>query len=294
MLEKEWVNYVLGQKNVLKWKLESVITGKIWLININCNYFDKKTKKIIWDQIQLTNIPPRDSLSSLEFVLLLTFVLVCRLWHSGQPRTKSLIWKYIPVRKLHTKDYKCKTQAQLSIYVLKFSGLALGVWTDCMKSNRQWADGEVHTFPPVVFSHTFVGLFQGQVMLTSLLPPVNSADSLVSPVLIQHLPVVNKAPLKLLAVEQPVPHLETRWPGFEISTPFWILDFLRLPTSIPAIIRPGFGRAKRLCVRVTSVGANAGHFHCLCTDALLSVDLQPSLARPPLPCTTRRHEPNFN
>lgn len=49
------------------------------------------------------NIPPSDSLSSLELVLVLTFVLVCRLWHSGQPRTKSLIWKYIPVGKLCTK-----------------------------------------------------------------------------------------------------------------------------------------------------------------------------------------------
>lgn len=100
-------------------------------------------------------------------------------------------------------------------------------------------------------------------MLIRLLPPVNSADGLMSSVFIQHLPVVNKASLKLHAVEQPVSYLETRCPGFEISMPFRILDFLRLPISIPDIIRPGFGRAKRLCVRVTDVGAIAGHFHCL-------------------------------
>lgn len=290
--KNEWIKCWV-QKNFIRMKAWKCDSRKDMSKNNNCNYFAKNKK--IWDQSLWTNILPRDSLSSLELVLLLTFVLVCRLWHSGQPRTKSLIWKYIPVRKLHTEDYKCKTQAQLSNDVLTFSGLALGVWIDCMKSNRQWADGDVHTFPPVVFSHTFVGLFQGQVMLIRLLTPVNSADGLMSPVLIQHLSVVNKAPLKLLAVEQPVPHLEARWPGLEISTPFWILDFLRLPIPIPAIIRPGFGRAERLCVRITSVGAIAGHFHCLFTDALfLSVDLQPYLARPPLPCRTRRYEPNFS
>lgn len=82
------------------------------------------------------------------------------------------------------------------------------------------SDSDVHTFPPVAFSHTFVGLFQGKVMLMGLLPSVNGADGLMSPVLVQHLPVVNEAPLKLLAVEQPVPHLEARWPGVEMSIPF--------------------------------------------------------------------------
>lgn len=158
-------------------------------------------------------------------------------------------------------------------------------WTHLGCTNRsyevkssKYLVSDVHTFPPVVFSHTFVGFFQGQVMLIRLQRPVNSANGLMSLVLIQHLPVENKSPLKLLAVEQPVSHLETSRPGLEISTPFWILDFLRLHIYIPGIIRPGFGRAKRLCVRVTGVGAIAGHFHCLFTNALLSVDLQPYLS----------------
>lgn len=33
--------------------------------------------------------------------------------------------------------------------------------------------------------------------------------------------------------------------------------------------------------------------HCLFADALLPVDLQPYLARPPPTCTSRRYEPNF-
>lgn len=82
------------------------------------------------------------------------------------------------------------------------------------------SDSDAHTFPPVAFSHTFVGLFQGKVMVMGPLAPVNGADGLMSPVLIQHLPVVKEAPLKLLAVQQPVPHLEARWPGVEMSTPF--------------------------------------------------------------------------
>lgn len=93
------------------------------------------------------------------------------------------------------------------------------------------------------------------------LPPVNSADGLMSPVLIQHLPVVNEAPLELLAVEQSVPHLKARRPRFETPTPFGNTGFLCLSTSSPDFIRPWFGWAKRLCVGVTGVGAIAGHFH---------------------------------
>lgn len=118
---------------------------------------------------------------------------------------------------------------------------------------------DFHTFPPVVFSHTFVGLLQGEVALTRSPPPVKGGDGLMPPVLIQNLPVVDEAPLQLLAVQQPVYHLKVWRASCGGPTPFGDPGWLHLSIYI----RPGLGRTKRLRVRVmiAGVGAVAGHFN---------------------------------
>lgn len=124
--------------------------------------------------------------------------------------------------------------------------------------SRCKAGSDVHTFPPVVFSHAFVGLLLGQVALTRP-PPMKGGEGLMSPVLIQNLPIVDEAPLQLLAVQLPVYHLKVGRTLRGVSTPFGDASWLHFSVSI----RPGFGRTKRLCVRVTSagVGAVASHFN---------------------------------
>lgn len=109
---------------------------------------------------------------------------------------------------------------------------------------------DVHTLPPVVLSHAFVGLLQGEVMLAGP-SPVKGGDGLVPSFLIQNLAVVDEALLQLLAVQKPVHHLKVarRSCGRSVS--------VRLPR------RPGVGLTKRLRLHVKSVGvgAVAGHFN---------------------------------
>lgn len=80
---------------------------------------------------------------------------------------------------------------------------------------RNAAQG-VHTLPPVVFGHAFIGLLQGEVALAGS-PPVEGGDGLLPPILTQNLPVVDEALLKLLAVQQPIHHLKVRG-----SAPLWL------------------------------------------------------------------------
>lgn len=98
----------------------------------------------------------------------------------------------------------------------------------------------------------------------------------MSPVLIQNLPVVNEASFEFLAVKQPVYHLKVGRPPCGGYTPCWNPSGLHLSGSI----RPGFGRPKRLCIRVTIAGvaAVAGHFSpVLYTNVTLSGLIGPRL-----------------
>lgn len=88
---------------------------------------------------------------------------------------------------------------------------------------RWKAESDVHTLPPVVFGHTFVGLLQGEVALARP-PPVKGGDGLMPPFLIQNLPVIDETLLQLLAVQQPIYHLKVGGRSCGVSTPLRVSE----------------------------------------------------------------------
>lgn len=151
--------------------------------------------------------------------------------------------------------------------VKKRSAFSLPVLQNQMYDMQWWF---LHTFPPVVVSHAFVGLLQGE--MTVVRPsPVEGADGLQPPVLVQNLPVVDKTPFQFLAVEQSIDHLEVWRRACGMPTPFRVPHWLHPSGSVRVSVRPGFGRTERVCVSIlrVGVGAVAGHFNRLCAQSIL-------------------------
>lgn len=83
----------------------------------------------------------------------------------------------------------------------------------------------------------------------------------MSSVLIQNLPVVDEAPFQFLSIQQPVYHLKVGGPPCGGPTPTRAPRWLLLPGLLSISIRPGLGRATRLCVFVLGVGVRTVTSH---------------------------------